>query len=210
MQQQHRAVAQKLLNLYRQSHVIIGGWDALNPVFVNEGTDDVLEQMHPMPAGRFLAEHIRNLRSGKTPMDSIEPNLIPYGGMMSTEVPTTELTDDDMAELVATLNAFTPDQDGLDKISELNAVKKFGEEWPSGIKSALADNSDMAKKWSTVTTTSRAYELWKIASDITSAPISERAKAEVQAEMPEFETYLPMFGDAGRDLLRRLREFVSM
>jgi hypothetical protein len=39
--------------------------------------------------------------------------------------------------------------------------------------------------------------------------MSERARAQIQAELPEFETYLPMFGDAGRDLLRRLREFVS-
>ncbi len=92
----------------------------------------------------------------------------------------------------------------------LNAVKKFGEEWPAGIKSALADDQDMANKWSTVTTTARAYELWKIASDITSAPMSERARATVQAELPEYETYLPMFGNAGRELLRRLREFVSM
>ena len=29
-------VAQKLLNLYRQAHVIIGGWSALNPIFVDE------------------------------------------------------------------------------------------------------------------------------------------------------------------------------
>ena len=38
-------VAQKLLNLYRQAHVIIGGWSALNPIFVEEATPDVLSSL---------------------------------------------------------------------------------------------------------------------------------------------------------------------
>ena len=38
-------IAQKLLNLYRQAHVIVGGWGAVNRVFVDEATDEVLTEM---------------------------------------------------------------------------------------------------------------------------------------------------------------------
>ena len=34
-----RATAQKLLNLYRQEHVIVGGWPVLNKIFINDATD---------------------------------------------------------------------------------------------------------------------------------------------------------------------------
>ena len=77
------ATAQRLLNLYRQEHVIIGGWAAINPVFINEATDDVIKELREMPTGKMLIRHIENLRSGKTPMDSIEPELMPYGGLMA-------------------------------------------------------------------------------------------------------------------------------
>lgn len=41
-------------------------------------------------------------------------------------------------------------------------------------------------------------------------PLSERAHAQLQADMPEYETYLPMFGDAGEELLHKLRAFISV
>ena len=86
-------IALKLLNLYRQEHVIIGGWTTVNPIFVNEATDDVIKELRDMPTGKLLVRHIENLRSGKTPMDSIDPELLPYGGMMIAEdIATIKLT----------------------------------------------------------------------------------------------------------------------
>ena len=76
------ATALKLLNLYRQEHVIIGGWATINPVLVNEATDEVIKELRELPTGKMLIRHIENLRSGKTPMDSINRELLPYGGMM--------------------------------------------------------------------------------------------------------------------------------
>ena len=82
MKEKASVVAQKLLNLYRQEHVIFGGWAAVNQVFVDEATPDVLRELRDLPTGKNLIRHIENLRSGKTPMDSIERELLPYGGMM--------------------------------------------------------------------------------------------------------------------------------
>lgn len=202
-------IAQKLLNLYRQEHVIIGGWAAVNPVFVNEAEPDVIEELRTLPTGRMLIAHIENLRSGKTSMDSIERDLMPYGGLMNQSELTVSLTNNQIADLEYALNNFTPDQDGLDRIQDLDVVKKFGDQWIQSIRAALVTRPDLAKKWDTVTQTYQAYHLWNIASQMVNEPISERARAQLQADMPEYETYLPMFGNPGTELLTKLRTFIS-
>ena len=204
------AIAQKLLNLYRQEHVIVGGWTTVNPVFVNEADDNVINELREMPTGKMLVQHIENLRSGKTPMDSIEPELVPYGGMMAqSDLVNAVLSRQELTELQSVLNTFTPDQNGLDAIEKLGAVRRFGEEWQNAIHDALKSHPDLQPKWDIVTKTYRAYQLWDTANQTINTPLDERARAEIQAEMPEYETYLPMFGDAGNELLARLRTFIS-
>lgn len=202
-------VAQKLLNLYRQEHVIFGGWAAVNAVFVAEATNDVIAELHELPTGKSLVRHIENLRSGATPMDTINRELLPYGGMMNETVATIPLTPDEWRELESGLDAFTPDQDGLDRIQQLPVIKKFGDQWLVAIRAALNTRPQMREKWAIVTQTYRAYYLWKVASDMIHQPLSERA-AQLQADMPEYETYLPMFGDRGMELLAKLRQSISM
>lgn len=204
------ATAQRLLNLYRQEHVIIGGWAAINPILVNEATDDVIKELREMPTGKILVKHIENLKNGKTPMNSIEPELVPYGGMMiQSGLTDVTLSTRDLSELQSAINAFTPDQNGLNIIEELPMVRRFGEEWQTAIHGALEQYPDWQAKWDVVVKTYRAYQLWDSASQIITTPIDERTRAEIQADMPEYETYLPMFGDAGNDLLGRLRTFIS-
>lgn len=204
------ATAQKLLNLYRQEHVIIGGWAAINPIFVAEATEDVIKELREMPTGKMLVQHIENLKSGKTPMNSIESELVPYGGMMGQSGLTDiRLVAKDLSELQSAINAFTPDQSGLNMISELPLVRRFGEEWQNAIRDALEQYPDIQAKWDVVIKTYRAYQLWDSASQIVNEPIDERTRAEIQADIPEYETYLPMFGDAGNELLARLRTFIS-
>lgn len=202
-------IAQKLLNLYRQQHVIFGGWKAVNQIFVNEAEPDVMAELPNLPTGRMLAQHITNLRSGKTPMDSIAVELMPYGGLMNEAVASTHLSDEEMSELRYALDSFVPDSDGLARIQSLDVVKKFGDEWQVAIRSALTDEPALQEKWNTVIKTARAYYLWKVANDMLGAPISERARAQIQADLPEYETYLPMFGEAGSELLSKLRIYVS-
>lgn len=203
------ATAQKLLNLYRQEHVIFGGWAAVNQVFVDEATPDVVRELRELPTGKNLVKHIENLRSGKTPMDSIDRELLPYGGMMAETVATVPLTPDEWTELESGINSFTTDQQGLDNIQQLGVIKKFGDQWLVAIRAALSARPDLVEKWSIVMKTYRAYYLWKVASDMLDQPLSERARAQLQADMPEYETYLPMFGDAGVQLLEKLRSFIS-
>ena len=204
------AIALKLLNLYRQEHVIIGGWATVNPVFVNEATDDVIKELRGMPTGKALVRHIENLRSGKTPMDSIDSELLPYGGMMTAEDSATiKLTPIQWRELEDALNDFTPDQAGLDRFMSLELVRTFGEEWQNSIRAILNARPQLLDKWNVVNQTYNAYRLWDMANEIIANPISDRARAQVQADMPEYETYLPMFGDAGAELLAKLRTFIS-
>ena len=203
-------IALKLLNLYRQEHVIIGGWTTVNPIFVNEATDDVIKELRDMPTGKLLVRHIENLRSGKTPMDSIDPELLPYGGMMVAEdIATIKLTANQWQELEDALNSFTPDQMGLERFMKSDVVREFGEEWQNAIRSALNARPQLLDRWNIVNQTYNAYRLWDTANEIIANPISERSRAQVKADMPEYETYLPMFGDAGTELLAKLRTFVS-
>ncbi|MBD5389425.1 hypothetical protein HDR63_04185 [bacterium] len=209
MNQKTNTIASKLLNLYRQQHVIFGGWAAVNRVFVAEAAPDVMDELRTLPTGKLLARHIENLRAGRTPMDSIERDLLPYGGMMADTVATIPLTPDEWAELETGIDEFTPDQAGLTRLQSLRVVKKFGDEWLVGIRAALTGKPALLDKWAVVTKTWRAYYLWKVANDLLDAPLSDRSRAQLQADMPEYETYLPMFGDAGNELLGKLRTFVS-
>lgn len=202
-------VAQKLLNLYRQEHVIIGGWAAINPIFVNEADEEVIQELAELPTGKMLVRHIENLRSGKTAMDSIERELMPYGGAMDGDIASVVLSRDELATLADMLDKFTPDENGLAAIEKLGLVKKFGAEWLVAVRAALSDYPELAQKWSGVAKTYRAYQLWNSASEIVAQPIDDRKRAEIQADMPEYETYLPMFGDAGNELLNRLRLSIS-
>ena len=209
MKQKASVIAQKLLNLYRQAHVIIGGWGVLNPIFVEEATPDVLSELSEMPTGKMLVKHIENLKSGATPMDSIERDLLPYGGMMAESSIDIKIKQTDWNKLVAAINAFTPDQKGLDLITSLPIVKSYGEEWPNSIRLALAHHSELSERWTIIEQTYNAFMRWNTANELLANPLTERSRAQLQADLPEYETYLPMFGEEGTKLLEKLRNSIS-
>ena len=210
MKERPAIVAQRLLNLYRQAHVIFGGWPAVNAVLVAEADSSVLIELRKLPCGDMLAAHIENLQSGRTPMNSIERELMPYGGAMYVPMAESEkFSDEELSELENALDKFVPDDKNLKEIEQLPAIKKFGDEWVVDVGLALWSHPDLANKWKTVQQTVRAYDLWETANEILSRPVSTYELARVQADLPEFETYLPMFGDAGKELLLKLRTAIS-
>jgi len=97
-----------------------------------------------------------------------------------------------------------------EKIAVMDTVDgAFGEEWPTAIRAALSKHPQLLEKWNVINQTYNAYRLWNTAHEVIANPLSERVRAQVQADMPEYETYLPMFGEAGTELLAKLRTFVS-
>ena len=210
MQQQAHTIAQRLLNLYRQEHVINGGWAAVNKVFIQESDDpQVINELESLPTGKRLVAHINNLRSGKTPIDSIDKDLLPYGGMMSGQDKNISLTSEEISQLKIALDEFKPTPENLDAIKHLPFVKRFGVDWIKDIKSAIASDPDLLSKWNDVAKTDKAYNTWDSAKQLLSETLTERHRAQIQADMPEYETYLPMFGDAGQEMLVKLRTFIS-
>ncbi len=210
MQQQAHTIAQRLLNLYRQAHVIDGGWAAVNKVFITESNDSsVIAELENLPTGKKLVAHINNLRSGKTPMDSIDKDLLPYGGLMTGVVANASLSEEDINLLKQALDNFQPTPEDLNKIKQLPFVQKFGNEWIQDVKSVIAFDHALLSKWNTVAQTDKAYRVWDSAKELLSETLTERNRAQIQADMPEFETYLPMFGDQGREMLAKLRTFMS-
>nr|MBQ0091470.1 hypothetical protein [Candidatus Enterousia merdequi] len=210
MPQQAHIIAQRLLNLYRQEHVIDGGWSAVNSVFIQESNDpNVISELEALPTGSKLIAHINNLRSGKTPMDSIDKDLLPYGGMMSNQNTVVSLSENEKAQLESALNNFVPDPEHLNAIKQMPVVKKFGNDWIEDVQSAISSIPGMTAKWKTVVQTDKAYRIWDSAKRLLSETLTERHRAQIQADMPEYETYLPMFGDAGNEALAKLRTFMS-
>lgn len=202
-------IAQKLLNLYRQAHVIEGGWAMVNRVFVNEATDDVLTQMQDLPTGKFLIEHIKNLRSGKTPMNAIARELLPYGGMLAENVVDVDVGKNDLQELIDAIDNFNPTQDGIDTFLNNPVIKNAGQDWIKTVHKLISGDADATKKFDQIVRTWTAYNMWTRANDVLAAPVDDRVRAQLQVDMPEYETYLPMFGDEGQDLLRRLHKLTS-
>lgn len=210
MQQQAHTIAQRLLNLYRQAHVIDGGWGAVNPVFIAESNDpQVITELENLPTGKKLIAHINNLRSGETPMDSIDKDLLPYGGLMSGQSASISLTEDEINQLKQALGTFQPTPENLNTIKQLPFIQKFGNDWVDDVKSALAFDNDLLSQWNRVVQTYNAYRIWDSAKELLTETLTERSRAQIQADMPEFETYLPMFGDAGKEMLSKLRTFMS-
>jgi len=209
MREKSSIIAQRLLNLYRQAHVISGGWSVINRVLLNEADAPVLEELMKLPNGGKLVQHIKNLQSGKMAKDSIEHELMPYGGQMDRMAKGTLISGADMKELEKALMDFQPDEEHIEAIRSLPMVQSFGERWLVGIRAAVACHPELLEKWRQVQQASRAYELWNRGYAMLTPPVSDRAKAEIQAELSEYETYLPMFGEDGTKLLARLRAFVS-
>jgi hypothetical protein len=118
-----------------------------------------------------------------------------------------EISESDYAALKSALENFIPDAAHIDGIRQLAAVKQFGDNWRTGVRGMLGDDS-LAVIWRNVLQTESALRLWGRASEILSSSPSDMLRAEVQADMPEYETYLPMFGGDGQDILARLRQFV--
>ncbi|MCL2017253.1 MAG: hypothetical protein FWG80_00555 [Alphaproteobacteria bacterium] len=207
-------IAQRLMNLYRQAHVIDGGWRAVNAALMAEADPVILEELKKLPCGDKLYAHIISLQSGSIPRDSISRELMPYGGMMETHFvdivsDNAKFSDNDLEILDQELANFHPSQENLDRIKALPFVMQFGDRWLDGVRSALVGNHDMLNRWKVVYDSARAFESWNQANIILSSPPTDRSRAEIQADLPEYETYLPMFGDAGQDLLRKLRAFTS-
>ncbi len=210
MQQRTLVTAQRLLNLYRQEHVIDGGWAAVNEVFLRESDDkNVMTALASLPTGSKLIKHITNLRNGKTPMDSIEADLLPYGGLMFGSGTGTVLTDDELEQLKAALDKFETTPEGLETIKQIPFIKRFGHNWIDNIKRVLANDNETLAKWDVVARTDKAYHAWDLAKRLVSEPLTERNRAQIQADMLEFETYLPMFGEPGKEILAKLRSFIS-
>lgn len=200
--------AQKLLNLYRQEHVITGGWTVLNKIFIDEATEDVINELKDLPTGKLLVEHIKNLRSGKTSMDSISRELLPYGGIFA-ERPNTQITEPELKELKVAVNEFTPNQRGLENFISTPVVRRLGADWSSTIRTVLTNDQDLLDKFDQIARMWNAYNIWIKAKDFMKQPMNDRVRAQLQADLPEYETYLPMFGEEGTDLLRRVHSVIS-
>jgi hypothetical protein len=197
--------ARRLLNLYRSAFAIDGEWSAVNKVFVSQAKKDVIAEILELPCGEMLAKHISNLKNGKTNMNTIDPELLPYNGMMHTK--SIDVDPKELSSLKKLLESFQPDDEHINQIKSLPIVQRFGDRWQSGIRSILHDDS-LISIWRDVIRADNALRLWARGTEILNSTPSDLLRANVQADMFEYETYLPMFGKDGLAMLAKLRQFI--
>ncbi|MDR1697028.1 MAG: hypothetical protein LBR41_02280 [Rickettsiales bacterium] len=207
MKERPAVIAQRLINICRQAHVIPGGWARINKIIIEEATEDVVAEMPKLPCGVLFLAHLDDLKSGRTPMNTINREISPYGGMMESEKSTRTLSESELAELSAVLEKFQPDAQHLEQIKSLPFVAAFGAKWLAGVRASLHDE-DLIAKWRNVYTTHYAMFWWNRAREMLSSPATDITRAQVQADLPEYETYMPMFGETGQSTLAELRAMV--
>ena len=128
---------------------------------------------------------------------------------MAESATSPDISPSDLQQLVAAIDSFNPSSEGLNEFMDTPIIKSFGAEWVLMSRNVLSNNPDALHRLDDIVRVSRAYQLWNNANDILSNPVTDRVRANLQVDMPEYRTYLPMFGDEGKELLRRLHGLTS-
>lgn len=71
-------IGKRYLNIFHQLHVITAGIETLNKDFLSL-PDDVVQILPELAGGLKFYQHIQNLKSGATPINKIEADLLPFG-----------------------------------------------------------------------------------------------------------------------------------
>ena len=74
-------IGRKYLNIFHQLHFINAGMEILNNDFLTM-SDDVIELLPELAGGMKLAQHIKNLKTGKTPINKIDADVLPFGELV--------------------------------------------------------------------------------------------------------------------------------
>ena len=147
--------ARRAINIFRQLHVIEAPLKELNERFLSLDSDAVA-LLPSMPGGAQLYSHIQNLANGLTPLDKIDPDLLPFGAevfedkklyMQFTDfdkesyVPTPPPVNfkhvaetkaaavDPMEQVWVALRGFDGSAEKLEAFKALAVVRSFGDNW---------------------------------------------------------------------------------
>jgi len=150
-----KVAARRAINIFRQLHAIEAPLKEMNEKFLSLDSDAVA-LLPEMPGGVKLYSHIQNLAAGLTPLDKIDPDLLPFGEAVfedkklyrdytdydkETYVPAPPKVEfrhasdapspaaDPMAAMWGALRAFDGSSEKLEAFKELPAVKSFGDNW---------------------------------------------------------------------------------
>ena len=150
-----KGLARRAINIFRQLHVIDAPLKELNEKFLSLDSDTVA-LLPEMPGGVKLYSHIQNLIGGLTPMNKIDPDLLPFGKEVFEDKKLyAEFTDfdkdsyvpappkvalkhavgakatpaDPMEPVWVALKNFNGEAEKLEAFKALPAVKAFGENW---------------------------------------------------------------------------------
>jgi hypothetical protein len=139
LQKEVDEIAWRMLNIFRNFHVINGGIETVNKYFIT-ADDNVIASIKNLPSGKKLAEHILNLKSGKTKMNSISEYLLPFGEDVFLDLPggKPDIYDKEIAV-----------KEGSPKAKDADVVEVFADykktELPKDVDDVLTRDKDIKK-----------------------------------------------------------------
>ena len=169
------ATAWRMLNIFRQFHVIEGGIASVNKYFIT-ADDDVINSIQAQPGGKKLAEHIRNLKTKKTSMNSINRYLLPFG--------------EDVL-----LDLQDANKDVYDKEADQPQEKKTDEEIKEAFadykKTELKDIPELTEVHDDVTAADAAIKSEPIMNNVDNTSSTKEEKINTEKNIPQFKPLIP-------------------
>lgn len=159
-------IGRRYLNIFHQLHVITAGLETLNKDFLSM-SDDVINILSELPGGLKLYQHIQNLKTNKTPIDKIDPELLPFGkevfeteelfklytnfdkratidnsnyftaSKVVTQNPSSKINSEHDA-LFKLIRGFTPTPENLENFKQDEVIRDLGPDWKNEIKNILS------------------------------------------------------------------------
>lgn len=233
-----KAVARRYINIFHQLHVIDAPLATLNAEFAALPRDVVM-LLPEMMGGVKLHQHIQNLKTGQTPMDKVDPDLLPFGREVFDDVKLyTQYTSYDKASYVpappsvadgpgarkakdgggeaqiwSMLRSYTNTPESLEAFKKLPAVASLGPKWRDELKSRIATSNQ--PDWEHL---AQAFDNLVQFDDAVEAwgavsmfvrNPSPEARTKIAPKVDTYKKNLDMFGDAGEALAAKLDEAIG-
>lgn len=225
-------LGRQYLNIFHQLHVIDAGLTALNKDFISL-PDDVIDILTELPGGVKFRQHILNLKNGTTPIDKIDPDLLPFGkevfldetlyvkytsytspsgATKTSNIQNNKIQDNldmDNSKLIFDyIRKFQNTPKHLEDFKSKEEVHDCGPEWKSKISSMIQnsnepDKDNLKKIFDGLCVFDNALNVWQECVSIIKNP-KIKSKDEIISKLPEYKKYLAMFGAGGNSLFEKV------
>ncbi len=203
----------QLLNLFRQIHVLEGGIKKFNEELLKANQDEI-DLLPALVGGMKLFRHYKTLKNKQIKKDQIARVNLPFRELepkgvidIKIEEITMNIKEETKPVNISSLsNSILKDLDSFapDTAHLTNFKKDLGENWKKRLAKFVEITTLTEKQFKAyrqVLDFADAIDSWNLAEDI----LAENNQIKAKAKLPILEKRLAKFGDAGKSLLKKLK-----